>query len=296
MRIKEQFAKERISEQNEYRPKFFIASEGSTSEPKYFEGLNQSIISENITIINILRDYATLHNSHPTFLTQLLSDFIENSDDGVVTVKELKNRILNWEHENPNKINVNQAISELDELYKNDNYRIPFEELDELFLKLFKSDIYIDLAKNFSLYFTAQDVTYSETTDSLNMIIDRDKDNFFEEQYDEVVKFCEENNINLYISNPNFEFWLMLHFDEVESEDKQKMYNNEKVNSKRRYLEKRLHDICGYTKKRVDFKRFEPNIMKAVEREKNYEENIKKLKDNLGTNVGVLVNKIVNSK
>lgn len=296
MRIKEQFAKERISEQNEYRPKFFIASEGSTSEPKYFEGLNQSIISENITIINILRDYATLHNSHPTFLTQLLSDFIENSDDGVVTVKELKNRILNWEHENPNKINVNQAISELDELYKNDNYRIPFEELDELFLKLFKSDIYIDLAKNFSLYFTAQDVTYSETTDSLNMIIDRDKDNFFEEQYDEVVKFCEENNVNLYISNPNFEFWLMLHFDEVESEDKQKMYKNEKVNSKRRYLEKRLHDICGYTKKRVDFKRFEPNIMKAVEREKNYEENIEKLKDNLGTNVGILVNKIVNSK
>lgn len=43
MRIKEQFAKERISGQNEYRPKFFIASEGSTSEPKYFEGLNQSI-------------------------------------------------------------------------------------------------------------------------------------------------------------------------------------------------------------------------------------------------------------
>lgn len=296
MRIKEQFAKERISERNQYRPKFFIASEGSASEPKYFEGLNQSIISENTTIINILRDYATLCNSHPTFLTKLLSDFIENSTGEAVTVRELKNRILNWEHENPNKIDVQRAISSLDELYKNNNYKIPFEELDELFLELFKSDIYKDLSKNFSLYFSAQDVTYSETTDSLNMVIDRDKNNFFENQYNEVVKFCKENNVNLYVSNPNFEFWLMLHFDEVENEDKQKMYENKKISSKRRYLEKRLHTICGYTKTKFDFKKFEPNIVNAIQREKNYEENIMNLKDNLGTNVGILVKKIFYSK
>lgn len=119
---------------------------------------------------------------------------------------------------------------------------------------------------------------------------------FFDNQYEEVVKFCEENNVNLYISNPNFEFWLMLHFDEVNNEDREVMLKNEKVNKRKRYLEKRLHDICGYTKGKFDFKKFEPNIINAIEREKNYEEDVIKIKDNLGTNVGVLVDKIIKSK
>ena len=50
MRIKAPFATDRISNNILYKPKFFLASEGSKSEPKYFEGLNQSIISENVTI------------------------------------------------------------------------------------------------------------------------------------------------------------------------------------------------------------------------------------------------------
>lgn len=120
-----------------------------------------------------------MNNSHPTHLTNLLKDFLENVDDGFVTVRELKKRILNFEHENPNKINVENAILELDEIYKSDTKKIDFNELDDLFLRIFKSDIYKDLAKHFSLYFTAQDVTYSEITDSLNMVIDKDKDNFF---------------------------------------------------------------------------------------------------------------------
>ena len=46
MRIKEQFAKERISGERNYKSKFFIVSEGQITEPRYFEKLNQSVISE----------------------------------------------------------------------------------------------------------------------------------------------------------------------------------------------------------------------------------------------------------
>ena len=42
------------------------------------------------------------------------------------------------------------------------------------------------------------------------------------------------------MSNPTFEFWLMLHFSEVENEDKNKMLENKYVSKSRRYLEKRL--------------------------------------------------------
>lgn len=295
MRIKEPFAKERLSEEKNYRAKYFIASEGQTTEPRYFEKLNQSIISENVTIINILRDYANLGNSNPTYLIGLLQEFLNNTNSQV-SVAELKNKISNWNHENPGKIDLAKINQELDNIYMSNSYRIPYADLENLFMHLFKSNVYKDLASHFSLYFLAQDVTYSPTTDSLNMVIDRDKDSFTEEQYDDVVDFCNQNNVNLYVSNPNFEFWLLLHFKEVESEDKQKLLDNPKINSSRRYIEKRLHDICKYTKTKFSFEQFENNIQDAILREASYEEDIKKLKNNLGTNVGKLVEQIINSR
>ena len=47
MRIKEEFGAIRKSEIKDYNPKYFIISEGSASEPLYFEGLNNSVLSEN---------------------------------------------------------------------------------------------------------------------------------------------------------------------------------------------------------------------------------------------------------
>ena len=52
------------------------------------------------------------------------------------------------------------------------------------------------------------------------MVVDRDKDSFTEEQYDKVVEFCKKNNVSLYVSNPSFELWLYMHFDEFDSEIK----------------------------------------------------------------------------
>lgn len=295
MRIKEPFAPERLSGKKLYKLKYFIVSEGQTTEPRYFERLNQSILSENVTIINILRDYANLGSSHPTALIKLLQEFLDNNDSEV-SVITLKNKIANWEHENPGKINLNAINEELDKIYKSNNYKISYDSLEKLFMHLFKSTVYKDLATHFSLYFSAQNVTYSPITDTLNMVIDRDKNSFTEEQYDEVIKFCNENNVNLYVSNPNFEFWLLLHFKEIEDEDNQIMLENPKVNSSRRYLEKRLHDICGYRKTKFSFEPFEKNVYDAILREKNYEENVNKLKNELGTNVGKLVEQIIKFK
>ncbi len=71
------------------------------------------------------------------------------------------------------------------------------------------------------------------------------------------------------------------------------MLENPKVNSSRRYLEKRLHDICKYKKTKFSFEPFEKNVYDAIKREKNYEESINELKNNLGTNIGKLVEQII---
>ena len=296
MRIKEPFATERESEISDYRKKYFIASEGSATEPKYFEKLNESLIKENVTVINILRDYANQGHSNPTHVIKLLQTFIDNSVNEV-TAGELKNKLSNWDHENPGKIDLDSTFTKLDEMYKSDNYRIPYKDLDSVFMHLFKNEAYEDMSKNFEKYFEAQDVTYSSDTDSLNMVVDRDKDSFTEEQYDKVIEFCKKNNVNLYVSNPSFELWLYMHFDEFDSENKEDLIINRKMNnSGRRYIEKRLHDACGYRKNSLNFKEFEPGIKNAIIREKDLAEDITKIKNELGTNVGLLVNKMIKEK
>lgn len=289
MRINEEFAVARKSEIRTYKPKYFIVSEGSCSEPQYFAGLNNSIISENVTIINILRDYATIRNSHPNFIAKMVQEFLINATADEITVLELKNRIDNFIRENHYDIDINDIYEKLILIYKSEKYRIQKKDLDHLFLQIFKSDIYQDLARNFSMYFEMQDVTYSSTTDKLNIVIDRDKQNFKEFQYDELVRFCKENHVHLYVSNPNFEFWLMLHFPEVEVDDTSEMLENRYVSSSRRYLEKRLHDICKYKKSKLNFKCFEPYVQEAIVREKKYAEDLDSLKNELGSNVGILI-------
>jgi hypothetical protein len=295
MRINEPFAEDRQSEKILYKPKYFIISEGQKTEPKYFSNLNKSIISQNVIIINILRDYSTLGNSNPKSLIMLLSEFLKNKGR-TITVLELKNKIKNWSHENKGKIDLAHSLFTLDNIYHSDNYVIKYDELDRLFIELFKGYIYEDIVQNFKLYFLNQDYTFSENTDYVNLVIDRDRDSFTEDQYDEVLKFCQSNNVQLYISNPCFEFWLFLHFEAINKEERKDLLENKKINSSKRYLEKRLHDICKYTKTNFSFNKFEPNIKEAIIREKNYEENIFSLKSNLGTNVGILVEKMINIK
>lgn len=293
MRINAKFAEERKSGIKTYRSKYFIVSEGSNSEPMYFEGLNNTVLAENITIINILRDYATLCNSHPNFIIKMLNEFFANVFDDEITVRELLNKISNCIYDNGYDIDIEDISNILLSKYKTLDHKICKNELEDIFLLIFKSNIYKDLAENFPLYFESQNVTYSPETDKLNMVVDRDEQNFKENQYDEVVEFCQKNKVNLYVSNPTFEFWLMLHFPNVENENKIEMLENKYVTRGNRYLEKRLRDICGYKKQRLDFKLFEPFILDAIKREKNFEEDVKKLKTNLGTNVGLLINEML---
>ena len=75
--------------------------------------------------------------------------------------------------------------------------------------------------------------------DLTKYIIDRDRESFVSSsknnQYKYVVEKCEEMGFGLYVTNPCFEFWLLLHFDKVFELDRDKLLENPKVTAKRRY-------------------------------------------------------------
>ena len=133
-------------------------------------------------------------------------------------------------------------------------------------------------------------ITYDKTLDKICLIVDRDKDSFVSGQYKYVVDKCKECGFMLCVSNPCFEFWLLLHFDEVLSLDKDKLLNNPKMNAKRRYAEYSLKIVYpGYRKSSYCAERFVKNIDIAIENEKKFCEDINELEHTVGSNIGVLI-------
>ena len=89
-----------------------------------------------------------------------------------------------------------------------------------------------------------QAITYAEGLDKICFIIDRDRESFVShpgnDQYSYVLNKCKDNDFGFYLSNPCFEFWLLLHFDEVVNLDMEQLLENPKITSKRRYTEQQL--------------------------------------------------------
>lgn len=136
--------------------------------------------------------------------------------------------------------------------------------------------------------------TYSEGLDKICLIVDRDKGSFAstekKDQYGYVLKKCKEKHFGFYITNPCFEFWLLLHFDYVHELDKDKLLANNKVRKDQTYAEHELRKIFrGYKKSSYSAEQLVRNIDKAITNEKNFCEDVEQLKSNIGSNVGLLI-------
>ena len=133
-------------------------------------------------------------------------------------------------------------------------------------------------------------LTYSEEIDKICLIVDRDKDSFTPVQYDYVVEQCENRNYGIYITNPCFEFWLLMHFDDVKELDQELLLENPKVSAERRYCEQELRKrIPKYSKSKYDAIGLVRNVEKAIRNESLYCENEKELKNTIGSKVGMLI-------
>lgn len=137
------------------------------------------------------------------------------------------------------------------------------------------------------------DITYDSEVDSICFIVDRDQQSFTSVQYDKVLKQCQNNNFNFYVTNPCFEFWLLLHFQDIHNLDPVKLKENTNVTNKMKYTESELRKrLKGYNKNRYNAAFLISQLDTAIENEKKYCENVNELKNNIGCNIGLLINDI----
>jgi len=136
-----------------------------------------------------------------------------------------------------------------------------------------------------------------EYDDELWVVWDREKVNTRKANILKILPECREKNYNIAMTNPLFEFWLLLHVDDITKYDYEILFINDwdTPSKNRRYIDKELSNILtnGYNKK--NFNRnivTKENIYKALEQEKLFETKLEKIMDNLGSNIGDLIRNI----
>lgn len=297
MREKRKFAERtRISKEDRTIKKYFLVFEGNRTEEIYFNAINELKdkigINPLIEIISIERTYTEEGWSNPKkILEQLLKD-LEEIENGKISYKTLVDKIIEIIMEDEkisSKIlkeissekmieNIKNDIESLDNIVENVEEDCEFL-LNMIIKKLFLTieeipNILEIVLKNIE----NKQITYSEDIDKMCLIVDRDKKSFKEEQYNYVKEECKKKNFKLYVTNPCFEFWLLLHFDEVHLINKEELLENKRASSKVRFVESELKKYFPYNKNKYNAELLIEKIDLAIENEKNFVKILKNLK------------------
>lgn len=304
MRIPKAFG-ERSASERKATKKYYLIYEGSKTEAQYFSGINENKellnINSLIEIVPILRSYNEEDWSNPKKILDKLIEYVGTKEGESLAVGTFLDKVIDWPLAEQiisdkgiyNKHNLKKKCLDL---FKNETEVVKLTEASKTISTFLTKELNIsDSVKQIEDYIARQFVTYEEGYDKICLIADRDKQSFKEDQYDYVVKTCREKGYNFYISNPCFELWLLLHYNEVLDMDREKLLSNPKdtPRAKKRFLEKQLSSLMeGYNKNNLQFNKVVDKVSVAIENEKQFCENIEVLKTELGCNIGLLIKEL----
>jgi len=290
--------------------KYFFVYEGSDTEVIYFDAirsLREDIgINPLIELIPIIRSFSEEGWSNPKKILDRVIENLQESKKQSISYESLLNRIMDYLYEtkvittskvlarNIWKI-MNQACAE--KLHKSLNDVV--EDINtacSVIIDVLKEEYELEnIVEDISDIIKDAGLTYEEDFDQVCLIVDRDKDSFVSGQYEYVLNKCKEMKFQFCVTNPCFEFWLLLHFDEVFELDKEKLLKNQKITAKRRYAENELRRIFPrYDKSSYQAEVLIRDIDKAIENEKKFCEDIEELENTVGSNIGVLITQMRN--
>ena len=287
----------------EPKKKYFFVFEGTETEEIYFDSVKDYFSNQLIDFVTLIRNASENGFSNPAKMLDMILKNIEEHKTGKFSYKSVIDWIISYVKDeklvNLNTRDLSEKLQDIcrKELVKDLNEVIPkkslkhvhkilLEKLTEIVKCEFKN-ITIDMIEDI---IKTNEITYAHGFDTIVMIVDRDKGSFTAKQYEELISSCSKNGLRLCVTNPCFEFWLLMHFDIDRKFDKVKMLKNEKISDNVTYC----HDILrttfeGYHKNSYNAKSLMPKIPKAIQNEHNYCEDNIGLKNKIGSNLGLLL-------
>lgn len=272
---------ERKESQRKLKKIIFLATEGAVTEPSYFNCLGNHLENKLIRL-EILKRERNKGNSALTHVLDLLEECVKLRNEEyyikpedlsrlqIIPVEFSAEFISDFLNENTSKYDssmVNKFIK-----------AIPNFEIDLLYHKFLRN-----LNSKIDVFGIVIDCDFSTSEEKHNKVR--------REQIREIVDHCINKFYQFYITNPSFDFWLLLHLQnmaEITDEEKSNYFKNQKVSNIHTFTSKRVSKLANHRKritKGVFEKFYLPNIKKAISQAELFSTKYPEILDNLGTNL-----------
>ncbi len=269
---------DRETPQEQVMPKkiFFISVEGTATEVEYLQGLSDcrtELGINSLVKIEVLRRRKKEGYSAPDQVIELLEEYLslrEADDDILLDIPDdIKNDFspdfIRHYLDSPESINSRE--------------RRKFE------LALQKA--------GYDLLYRKYLSNYSNDFDEFCILIDRDAGTHSVDDMRFIVQYCEESDYRCFITNPCFEFWLLLHFSDVSEDYSDRLdliKENRKISKTHTFVSKELSSIAHHGKKGLAFKeKYLPHIEEAIMRASKFASDNESLISEIGCNIWKLI-------
>lgn len=303
-------SRSRALDSDEVKLKYYLVFEGKNTERIYFEAVDHERgrigLNSIIELVPIIRSFNEDSWSNPKKIVDCIIRELNERDSGVLPYSSIVNRIMDYLEDEkivyknrPLMRSIGELLSQIckDELGVQMDDECEDMEADvRRMLELLEEKTQLaNLVENADKIITRKILNYDGDVDKLCFIVDRDRESFKAEQYMDVVDKCKRNKFNLYITNPCFEYWLLMHYEDFCELDDEEVAKNEKVSRRWSYVERELRNRCpGYDKSKYDAISMLANIDRAICNEHTHCEDIEGLENQIGSNVGILITEMRN--
>lgn len=267
----------RNDENEKINPKrmIFLSVEGDETERTYFQNLNEHL-DANLIQIEVLRHRCGDGYSDPVHVIELLEEYINLRHGELI----------------PDVLPIT-----FKEKYSKDfikKYLAGDSELIEEKKKQFSEDL---LKIGIDIEYRRYLQSFNRDMDYFAVVLDRDCGSHSRRLMQECLYKCNENNYGCFVTNPCFEFWLLLHLCDVKAEfspeELKELCLNKKVSDTHTTVSfevsKRAHHKKTISSGKF-IKLYYPNIAKAMKNAESFSTDFPDLFDNLGSNLPKLLN------
>lgn len=274
------FEREKEEEKEEPAKVFFLSVEGNDTEKEYFRKVSEyrrELGINALVDVKVLERAKNDTKSAPQYVIELLEEYIQLRGS---SAEQLIDRAYPLFSEKYTKEQI------ADYLGKQKNLTLKEVRRIESDLMILGCDL------NYQQYLSK----YNSEYDEFCIIIDRDKETHSEENMKDCIAHCKKNHYLCYITNPCFEFWLLLHLCNVKEEFKgqiEKIKVNAKVSGRHSFVSNEISQRGHHNKSHIKFEEnYLYTIDQAIERANDFETKLESLIDNVGTNIGELFERL----
>lgn len=276
------FLREKEEEKEKPDKIFFLSVEGNRTEVEYFTKLSKYRVSLGINAridVEVLKRRKTDTNSAPSAVTDLLDEFMDLRD---------LDRDENGLIQEISPLLGHQIKATVIKQYINNPESLEHDTFDKISMALENA--------NYDLIYRKYLRQRSNEGDEFGIVIDCDRQAHKKAGLIRCLNYCKKKQYQCYITNPCFEFWLLLHLVDVKRDYHDRMdeiLENKRDSQAHTFVSKEVSNLAGHGKYSIEFEsKYLAHIDEAIQRAKCFESDEYQIVEKVGTNLWRLIERL----